>query len=87
MLENLKIILGLNHTDFDAYVNILINSCKEDLKSVGIATSFLDNPTELIEVAIITYVKAEFDDTNKAGLQEAYNIQKDNLRKKEFYRV
>jgi hypothetical protein len=86
MLEDLKIILGLNNEDYDQYIQVLIDSCKEDLKSVGIASSIVDNPTNLIQVAIMTYVKAEFDDVNKAGLQEAYNIQKDNLRRKAIYR-
>ena len=37
MLNDLKMILGINNTDFDDYIEELILSAIEDLSSVGIA--------------------------------------------------
>ena len=82
MLEDLKKILGINNTDFDSYITGLILSAIEDLSSVGIAYTA---DSSLIKVAIQTYVKAQFDEHNRVELQNSYDIQKDNLRKKEDY--
>ena len=82
MLEDLKKILGINNTDFDNYIEELILSAIEDLSSVGIAYTA---DSSLIKVAIQTYVKAQFDEHNRVELQNSYDIQKDNLRKKEDY--
>lgn len=82
MLNDLKMILGINNTDFDDYIEELILSAIEDLSSVGIAYTA---DSSLIKVAIQTYVKSQFDEHNRAELQSSYDIQKDNLRKKEAY--
>lgn len=82
MLNDLKKILGINNTDFDNYIEELILSAIEDLSSVGIAYT---TDSSLIKVAIQTYVKAQFDEHNRVELQNSYDIQKDNLRKKEDY--
>ena len=82
MLNDLKMILGINNTDFDNYIEELILSAIEDLSSVGIAYT---TDSSLIKVAIQTYVKAQFDEHNRAELQNSYDIQKDNLRKKIDY--
>lgn len=87
MLDDLKRILGVNNTEFDSIIQGLIKACKEDLKSVGIAASLVDSidgddPSELIKTAVVAYVRANFDDPT---MQPAYDLMKDNLRKKQAY--
>lgn len=85
MLNDLKKILGLNNTEFDTIVTNLMNSAIADMKSVGIAESKVVDTDPLIRTAIITYVKAHFDESKRESLQESYDMQKDKLRKTSEY--
>lgn len=78
MLEKIKKIQGINHTEFDNMIQTWINSAVLDLKSIGIVNT--DNPDELIETAIITYVLSFLDVSNSELYANSYNLQKDKLR-------
>jgi hypothetical protein len=78
MLEKIKKIQGINHTEFDNMIQTWIDSAVLDLKSIGIVNT--DNPDELIETAIITYVLSFLDVSNSELYANSYNLQKDKLR-------
>ena len=91
-------MLGISNAEFDDIMNRYIASAKEDLKSVGIASSLVDEAGEtveapntanelvdLIETAIVTYVQVQFEVELRDQYQKAYDVQKDNLRKKEAF--
>ena len=78
MLEKIKKIQGINHTEFDNMIQTWIDSAVLDLKSIGIVNT--DNPDELIETAIITYVLSFLDVSNSDLYANSYNLQKDKLR-------
>jgi hypothetical protein len=78
MLEEIKKIQGINHTEFDNMIQTWIDSAVLDLKSIGIVNT--DNPDELIETAIITYVLSFLDVSNSELYANSYNLQKDKLR-------
>ena len=78
MLEEIKKIQGINHTEFDNMIQTWIDSAVLDLKSIGIVNT--DNPDKLIETAIITYVLSFLDVSNSELYANSYNLQKDKLR-------
>lgn len=80
MLEEIKKIQGINHTDFDLIISNLIESAKLDLKSIGIVDTKVYNPDSLIETAIITYVLSFIDVPNANLYGNSYALQKDTLR-------
>lgn len=80
MLEEIKKIQGINHTDFDTMITNWIDSAKLDLKSIGIVDTLVDNPNALIETAIITYVLSFLDVVNAELYANSYALQKDVLR-------
>lgn len=80
MLEEIKKIQGINHTDFDETISMWINAAKLDLKSIGIVDTLVDTPDDLIKTAIITYVLSQLDVGNAELYSNSYNIQKDVLR-------
>ena len=80
MLDEIKKIQGINHDEFDSIIQKLINSAKLDLKSIGIVDTLVDNPNNLIETAIITYVLSFLDVSNARLYSESYALQKDALR-------
>lgn len=80
MLEEIKKIQGINHTEFDTMINNWINSAKLDLKSIGIVDTLVDYPNALIETAIITYVLSFLDVVNAELYANSYALQKDVLR-------
>ena len=81
MLEEIKKIQGINHTEFDSMITIWINSAKLDLKSIGIVNALIDNnPDDLIKTAIITYVLSFIDVPNSEMYAQSYRLQKDKLR-------
>lgn len=93
MLNEVKKMLGITNSDFDTVITGYIESAKEDLRSVGIASSLIDlieddaeieegeTRQTLIKTAVITYVQSLFD----IEFKDAYQIQKDALRKKKNY--
>lgn len=80
MLEEIKKIQGINHTDFDSMINSWIDSAKLDLKSIGIVDTLVDNPNALVQTAIITYVLSFLDVVNSELYANSYQLQKDVLR-------
>ena len=80
MLDNIKKIQGINHNEFDNMINTWINAAKLDLKSIGIVSTLVDNPDNLVETAIITYVLMFLDVDNSEMYAKSYSMQKDVLR-------
>lgn len=80
MLDNIKKIQGINHNEFDDMINTWINAAKLDLKSIGIVSTLVDNPDNLVETAIITYVLMFLDVDNSEMYAKSYSMQKDVLR-------
>lgn len=78
ILEKVKKIQGISHTEFDSTILGWIASAKLDLKSVGIVNT--DNPDSLVESAIITYVLSFLDVVNSEMYANSYMYQKDALR-------
>ncbi len=83
MLDEIKKIQGINHTDFDNMITTWIESAKLDLKSIGIVNT--DNPDSLLKTAIITYVLSFLDVVNSELYANSYLLQKDTLRHIQSY--
>ena len=80
MLEEIKKIQGISHNDFDKIIQSYIESCKLDLKAIGIAEKLVDLEDDLVHTAIITYVLSFLDVNNSEMYSNSYNLQKDVLR-------
>lgn len=80
MLEEIKKIQGINHDEFDTMITTWINAAQIDLKSIGIVSTLIDNPDNLIKNAIITYVLSFLDVVNAELYSNSYTLQKDVLR-------
>lgn len=80
MLEEIKKIEGINHSDFDTIIQSYINSCKADLMAIGIAENMVDEEDALIHTAILTYALSFLDVNNSEMYSNSYNLQKDVLR-------
>lgn len=80
MLEEIKKIQGINHSDFDNMITIWIEAAELDLKGIGIVDTLIDNPNSLVKNAIITYVLSFLDVTNADLYANSYALQKDVLR-------
>ncbi len=80
MLDEIKKIQGINHTEFDSMITTWIESAKLDLKSIGIVSTLVDNPDSLVQTAIITYVLSFIDVPNSEMYSRSYSLQKDVLR-------
>lgn len=80
MLEEIKKIQGINNNEFDDIINNYINSCKLDLKAIGIAKEKVDEKDTLIHTAILTYALSFLDVNNSEMYSNSYNLQKDVLR-------
>lgn len=87
MLDKIKQIQGINHTDFDNMITTWIDAAKLDLKSIGIVSTLIDNPDELLETAIITYVLSFLDVVNSEMYSKSYELQKDQIRRTTEYSV
>ena len=85
MLEKIKKIQGITHTEFDTTIEMWIDAAKLDLKSVGIVNAFVDNPDSLVETAIITYVLSFLDVVNSELYANSYFLQKDALKHTKEY--
>lgn len=80
MLEEIKKIQGINHSDFDSIIENYVNSCIADLKAIGIADSKVIETDSLIHTAILTYVLSFLDVNNSEIYSNSYALQKDVLR-------
>ncbi len=85
MLDEIKKIQGINHTEFDNMINTWIESAKLDLKSIGIVSTLVDVPDSLVQTAIITYVLSFIDVPNSEMYARSYSLQKDVLRHLQEY--
>lgn len=80
MLEKIKKIQGINHTEFDETIQMWINAGKLDLKSIGIVDTLVNGSDDLIQTAIVTYVLSFIDTVNSEMYSKSYALQKDVLR-------
>ena len=80
MLEEIKKIQGINHSDFDSMINTWIKAAELDLKIIGIVDTLITTPDELVQTAIITYVLSQLDVVNAELYSNSYALQKDVLR-------
>lgn len=87
MLEEIKKIQGINHTEFDTMINTWISAAQLDLKSIGIVNTLVYEPDSLIQTAIITYVLSFLDVPNSEMYAKSYSLQKDVLRHLQEYMV
>lgn len=88
MLEEIKKIQGINHNEFDITIQSYIDSCKADLKAIGIVESKINEEDSLIRTAIYTYVLSFLDVNNSEIYSNSYALQKDALRHlKEYIEV
>lgn len=85
MLEKIKKIQGINHDEFNSTIQMWIQAAATDLKSIGIVDTLVDNPDNLIQTAIITYVLSFIDVTNSELYANSYALQKDVLRHTKEY--
>ena len=85
MLDEIKKIQGINHTEFDSVIQNWIDSAKLDLKSIGIVDTFINSSDSLINTAIITYVLSFLDVANADLYSNSYILQKDILRHTKEY--
>lgn len=87
MLDEIKKIQGINHSDFDTMINTWIEAAQLDLKGIGIVDTLVDNPNSLVKTAIITYVLSFLDVVNSELYSSSYALQKDVLRHTSEYIV
>ena len=80
MLEKIKRIQGINHNDFDSTIKMWIEAGRTDLLRIGIVDTYVNNPDNLIQTAIITYVLSQLDVVNAELYSNSYALQKDVLR-------
>lgn len=80
MLEEIKKIQGINHSDFDDMINLWIESAELDLKGIGIVNTLVETPNSKIKDAIITYVLSQLDVVNSEMYAKSYELKKDALR-------
>lgn len=80
MLEEIKKIQGITNDDFDRIIKSYIDSCKADLKAIGIAQKMVNETDDLIHTAIITYTLSFLDVNNSEMYSNSYALQKDVLR-------
>ena len=87
MLDEIKKIQGINHSDFDTMINTWIEAAQLDLKGIGIVDTLVNNPNSLVKNAIITYVLSFLDVVNSELYSSSYALQKDVLRHTSEYIV
>lgn len=82
MLEVVKDALRVSGKEFDREIYDLIEACRLDLETSGVASSKIKNGNDnkLIERAIINYCKAEFGFDNAES--EKYRQAYENLKAK-----
>lgn len=80
MLNDIKMMQGINNNDFDIIINSYIEAAKKDLETIGIVKSKIVETDKLIYSAIVSYVKSFLDVDNSELFSNAYSLQKDALR-------
>lgn len=83
MLEEVRNALRISNTAYNNEIRNLIDACKSDLETSGVAPSYFleKNYRALIKQAIIIYCKAQFgyDNQEAARLNESYELLKQKL--------
>ena len=83
MLEEVKMALRISNNAYDNEITNLIDACKSDLETSGVAPSYFLEETNraLIKQAILTYCKAQFgyDNQDAGRLNESYELLKQKL--------
>lgn len=86
MLEKIKAIQGINHTDFDSTITMWINAGKQELINIGIDSSKVNSDNDdLINSTIICFVLSQLDVVNSELYSNSYALMKDTLRHVEGY--
>ena len=81
MLNDIKAVLGISHTQFDTQINTFINAAKADLNAAGIVSTKIYESDPLIYSAIMSFVLSMIDTYDYRELSaNAYALQKDQLR-------
>ena len=80
MLDDIKKVAGINHSEFDFIIQKYIETAKLDLEMVGIAKSNITESDKLIYSAIMSYVMSFLDVDNSELYCNSYALQKDALR-------
>lgn len=86
MLNDIKKVLGINNTEFDAIINSFIMAGKSDLQQAGIIQSKIVETDALIYSALMSFVLSMVDTYDYRELNaNAYALQKDQLRHYVYY--
>lgn len=81
MLEQIKKIQGINHSDFDDVIKMWINAGEQELINIGINSLLVNGETDsLINSAIICFVLSQLDVVNSEMYANSYALMKDTLR-------
>lgn len=83
--EKVKLALRISHNLLDEEIADVIASAGQELVRAGVDSDLIQDPTELVESAIVTYVKAYYVTGSEADrYMESFKYQCDNLRKSTF---
>ena len=81
MLDEIKKIQGINHTDFDTTITMWINAGKQELINIGINQTLVNADTDnLIKSTVICFVLSQLDVVNSEMYANSYALMKDTLR-------
>lgn len=81
MLEQIKKIQGINHTDFDSTIAMWINAGEQELINIGIKKQLVIGETDsLINSTVICFVLSQLDVVNSEMYANSYALMKDTLR-------
>lgn len=81
MLDEIKKIQGINHTDFDTTINMWISAAKQELINIGIKSDLVNGDNDnLIKSTIICFVLSQLDVVNSEMYTNSYVLMKDTLR-------
>lgn len=81
MLEEIKKIQGINHTEFDTTITMWINAGKQELINIGIKSELVNSDSDnLIKSTVICFVLSQLDVVNSEMYSNSYALLKDTLR-------
>lgn len=81
MLDEIKKIQGINHTDFDTTITMWINAAKQELINIGINQTIVNGDNDnLVKTTIICFVLSQLDVVNSEMYSNSYALMKDTLR-------
>ena len=81
MLDEIKKIQGINHTQFDTTINMWIAAGKQELINIGINQELVNGDSDnLIKSTIICFVLSQMDVVYSEMYANSYALMKDTLR-------